>query len=74
MATTQSNATKVTHSGRVAHSIAEVCAATGLGRDGVYAAIRSGDLVARKFGRRRVVLDDDLRGFLNALPRLGAAS
>jgi predicted DNA-binding transcriptional regulator AlpA len=33
---------------RAAHSIPEVCAYTGLGRDSVYAAIRTGKLVARK--------------------------
>jgi hypothetical protein len=59
---------------RAAHSIPEVCAATGLGRDSVYAAIRTGKLIARKYGRRTVVLDDDMRAFLDALPKLGAAS
>jgi excisionase family DNA binding protein len=59
---------------RVAHSIAEVCAATGLGRDGVYNAINAGRLTARKFGRRTVILDHDLRAFLDALPKLEVAS
>jgi excisionase family DNA binding protein len=61
----------LTELSRRAHSIAEVCALTGLGRDGVYAAISSGKLVARKFGRRTVVIDDDLRQFLAGLPRAG---
>jgi Helix-turn-helix domain len=60
--------------GRAAHSIPEVCAATGLGRDSVYAAIRTGKLIARKYGRRTVVLDDDMRAFLEALPKLGSAA
>jgi excisionase family DNA binding protein len=55
---------------RRAHSIAETCALTGIGRDAVYAAIRDGRLVARKLGRRTVITDDDLRQFLNGLPRL----
>jgi Helix-turn-helix domain len=59
---------------RVAHSIPEVCAATGLGRDSVYAAIRTGKLVARKYGRRTVVLEDDMRAFLEALPKLEPAA
>jgi excisionase family DNA binding protein len=59
---------------KAAHSIPEVCAYTGLGRDSVYAAIRTGKLVARKYGRRTVVLDDDMRAFLEALPRLGPAA
>jgi excisionase family DNA binding protein len=57
--------------GRRAHSIAETCALTGLGRDAVYGAIRDGRLVARKLGRRTVVTDDDLRQFLAELPRAG---
>ena len=55
---------------RRAHSIAETCALTGIGRDAVYSAIRDGRLVARKLGRRTVITDDDLRQFLNGLPRL----
>jgi excisionase family DNA binding protein len=60
-----------TETGRRAHSIAEACALTGLGRDGIYAAIRDGHLVARKFGRRTLITDDDLRQFLAGLPRAG---
>jgi excisionase family DNA binding protein len=60
-----------TNTGRRAHTISEVCALTGLGRDSVYAAIRDGYLVARKLGRRTLVVDDDLREFLGALPRAG---
>ena len=54
-----------------AYSIAETCALTGLGRDSVYTAIRDGHLVARKFGRRTLITDDDLRQFLAGLPRAG---
>ena len=57
--------------GRRAHSIAETCALTGLGRDTVYAAIRDGRLVARKLGRRTLITDNDLRQFLAGLPRAG---
>jgi excisionase family DNA binding protein len=59
---------------KAAHSIPEVCAYTGLGRDGIYRAIRTGQLVARKYGKRTVILDHDLRAFLNALPEMEAAS
>jgi excisionase family DNA binding protein len=58
---------------RAAYSIPEVCAQTGIGRDRIYQAIRDGELIARKLGRRTVVLDSDLHGFLEALPRLGPA-
>ena len=57
--------------GRFAYSINEVCATTNLGRDAVYRAISAGQLVARKFGRRTLVTDDDLRRFLTGLPRAG---
>jgi Helix-turn-helix domain len=73
MSTTESDNTTA-RPYRVAHSIAEVCAATGLGRDRIYHAINAGRLIARKFGRRTVVLDHDLRAFLDALPKLEASS
>jgi excisionase family DNA binding protein len=60
--------------GRAAHSIAETCALTGLGRDTIYCAIRAGKLVARKVGRRTLITDSDLRRFLESLPRAGRAA
>jgi excisionase family DNA binding protein len=59
-------------SGRAAFSVAEVCAQTGIGRDTVYSAIRSGQLVARKLGRRMLITEKDLHRFLANLPRAGA--
>jgi predicted DNA-binding protein YlxM (UPF0122 family) len=59
---------------RVAHSIPEICAATGIGRDRIYQAIRTGKLVARKYGRKTMILDYDLRSFLDALPKMEASS
>ena len=59
------------YTGRHAHSITEACSLTGLGRDTIYAAIRSGKLTARKLGRRTLITDDDLRQFLAGLPRAG---
>jgi excisionase family DNA binding protein len=59
-------------SGRTAFSVAEICAQTGIGRDSVYAAIRSGQLVARKLGRRMIVTPKDLERFLASLPKAGA--
>jgi excisionase family DNA binding protein len=55
--------------GRRAHTIPETCALTGIGRDTIYALIRSGKLTARKLGRRTLITDDDLRQFLTGLPR-----
>jgi excisionase family DNA binding protein len=70
MTTIQPN---VTGRGRIAYSIAECCALTGFGRDTIYGAIRAGKLVARKLGRRTLVTDEDLRHFLNRLPKAGKA-
>jgi Helix-turn-helix domain len=53
---------------QLALSIAEVVQASGLCRTLVYAEIRSGRLLARKCGRRTVILREDLEAFLRALP------
>jgi hypothetical protein len=60
--------------GRAAFSIEEVKAATGFCRDTVYRAIRENKLVARKYGKRTIVLAGDLDAFLQSLPRIGAAA
>jgi hypothetical protein len=52
-----------------AYRIPDVCKITGLGRTSVYAAIASGELVARKWRRRTIVLDEDLATFLSNLQR-----
>jgi excisionase family DNA binding protein len=49
-------------------SVFEACAVAGIGRTKLYEAIATGELVARKFGKRRIILRDDLRQFLMALP------
>lgn len=54
-----------------AYRIADVCKVTGLGRTSIYAAIKSGDLVARKWNRCTIVLGDDLATFLTNLPKVG---
>jgi Helix-turn-helix domain len=41
---------------------------SGIGRTALYAAIRDGELVARKRGRSTVILLDDLQRYLNSLP------
>ena len=53
-----------------AYSIKSAAEVIGAGRDRVYDAIRSGQLRARKFGRRTLILDEDLSAFLKALPDL----
>ena len=67
--TTQPQATA-----RTAFSIAEVLAQTGLGRDKLYKIINEQKLVARKCGRRTIVLASDLERFLESLPTIGQAA
>ena len=43
-------------------------AASGIGRTKIYEALKTGALPARKFGRRTIVLPDDLDRFLRSLP------
>jgi hypothetical protein len=55
---------------RRAFNVPEFCAEFGISRNGVYAAIRSGELVARKYGKRTIITAEAANAFLNALPRL----
>lgn len=49
-------------------SVTEVCRVAGIGRTKIYEAIADGRLVARKFGKRTLVLRADLNAFLSNLP------
>ncbi|HZL41311.1 MAG TPA: helix-turn-helix domain-containing protein [Pseudolabrys sp.] len=53
---------------RLAYDVSEAATVAALGRSTVYAAIRRGELTARKAGRRTVVLTADLEAWLKALP------
>jgi excisionase family DNA binding protein len=61
---------KAEPSNKLAYSVKEFCAETGLGRDNAYLAIRQGKLRARKFGKRTLITADDVRCFLDGLPPL----
>jgi excisionase family DNA binding protein len=54
-------------------SVPQACQVAGIGRTKIYEAIAAGELKARKYGKRRIILRDDLRAFLSGLPviRLG---
>jgi excisionase family DNA binding protein len=56
---------------RRCYTLTEVCVLTGASRDTLSDAIKSGRLVAHKWGRQTIVLSEDLHRFLAALPRLG---
>lgn len=52
----------------LAYTIDDAVSASGIGRTKLYDAIRVGKLRARKCGRRTIIIDEDLRSFLRALP------
>jgi excisionase family DNA binding protein len=54
----------------IVHSVPDACSLSGLGRTSLYEAIRSGALRAVKCGRRTLILDDDLRRWLQSWPAL----
>jgi len=56
--------------GPFAYDIPGAVQASGQSRSGIYAAIKSGALTARKRGFRTVILADDLRRWLEGLPRM----
>jgi hypothetical protein len=58
---------------KISYTIPEFCSATGIGRTRIYAALATGQLRARKFGKRTIILAEDGRAFLVSLPELRAA-
>ncbi len=55
-------------------TVDDLVAASGLGRTSIYAQIRDGRLVARKCGRRTIILPSDATDWLKNLPRMGMDS
>ena len=55
---------------QLAFSVSECALSANCGRDKIYEAIRDGRLKARKFGRKTLVLREDLTKFLQSLPLL----
>jgi excisionase family DNA binding protein len=53
-------------------SIADACTISGIGRTKIYQAIAQGQLVARKYGKRTLILRTDLQAFLTNLPAVQA--
>jgi excisionase family DNA binding protein len=59
---------------RVAYSVPEAMLALGLCRDSIYKLINSGQLPAKKIGRRTLIVRSDLEKFLSSLPPIGGAA
>lgn len=53
---------------KLARSIPEFCRATDVGRSKIYEEIKAGRLKAKKFGSRTIIIDEDGRAWLEALP------
>ena len=54
-------------------TINEACQASRTGRTALYAAINSGQLVARKRGSRTMILANDLKQWVDSLPKMEPA-
>ena len=59
---------------QLALTISEACAAARIGRTSLYEAIKRGELVAAKYGRKTLVRTADLRAWLDSLPTVTADS
>jgi hypothetical protein len=62
---------KVPLSERLSVSPEEASALAGIGLTSIRETISSGDLNAKKRGRRTIILPDDLRAWLKTLPDAG---
>ena len=56
---------------KLAFTVEEAAAAGGPGRTKIFEAIKNGELKAHKAGRRTIILVDDYKNFLKALPVVG---
>jgi excisionase family DNA binding protein len=54
----------------MALKVAEACAASRCGRTTVYEAIKRGELRALKRGKSTLILESDLRRWLEAMPAI----
>ena len=62
---------KVALKDRLSLSPEEASALTGIGLTSIRQAVASHALAARKHGRRTIILPDDLKAWLEALPKIG---
>lgn len=59
---------------QISYSIKEACTLTGIGQTKLYEAINKGLLHAKKYGRRTIILREDLELFLSNLEDFHATS
>lgn len=53
-------------------TIPDAVAASGMSRSALYEALKRGDLVARKAGRRTLISIEDLEAYIASLPKFQA--
>jgi hypothetical protein len=53
-------------------TINEACHESRTGRTALYAAIKSGQLIARKRGSRTMILANDLKQWVESFPKMGS--
>ncbi|HWK95630.1 MAG TPA: helix-turn-helix domain-containing protein [Pseudolabrys sp.] len=58
---------------RLAYSVKDAAEVSGIGRTAIFAAIKSGQIVARKFGKRTLISAEDLKAFVESLPTIKKA-
>ena len=56
---------------KIAHTIPEAVAASGVSRSAIYLALKAGQLHAHKLGTRTLIEDVELRRFIANLPHFG---
>jgi excisionase family DNA binding protein len=59
---------------RLAVGIMDAARLASVGRSTIYQSINTGDLKARKAGRRTLILRNDLQAWLNSFPPVKAAA
>ena len=57
---------------KIAITIPEACAVSGLGRSSLYEIFKEGKLKPRKHGKRTLILLEDLENYLRSLPEIEA--
>jgi len=53
---------------KISLSIQEAATLSSIGKTKIYAAINSGELIAKKYGKSTLILKNDLENFLSNLP------
>ena len=54
----------------LAYTVDGACSIANIGRTALYKAIGTGELVARKYGRKTLILASDLHRFIEGLPTI----